>query len=111
MIMAKKPTFTLRTRTGDAIETPYTPLLVIAGSTAHKLALHRDSLGDWVVSDPRSGAAVIRRMTGWYKGCPVSLKAYTLKQAQAIALHEVEALIEKIGSDKFNRVLANPKPF
>jgi len=109
--MAKKPTFTLRRRNGVTEEVAFTPLMVIAGSTAHKLALHRDSIGDWVVSDPKSGAAVIRRMTGWYKGCPVSMKAYTLKQAQAIALHEVEALIEKIGSDKFNRVLANPQPF
>ena len=109
--MAKKPTFTLRRRGGATEEVAFTPLMVIAGSQAHKLALHRDSVGDWVVSDPKSGAAVVRRMTGWYKGCPVSLKAYTLKQAQAIALHEVEALIEKIGSEKFNAVLANPKPF
>jgi hypothetical protein len=109
--MAKKPTFILRTRKGDEIETAYTPLVVIAGSTVHRLALHKDSVGDWVISDPKSGAAVIRRMTGWYKGCPVSLHGYTLKQAQQIAIGEVEALIAKIGSEKFNRVLANPKPF
>jgi hypothetical protein len=105
------PTFMLRTRTGATIETKYTPLMVVAGTTVHKLALHRDSLGDWVVSDPRSGAAVVRRMTGWYKGCPVSLKGYTLKRAQAIALAEVEGIIGRVGCEKFNAVLADPKPF
>jgi len=105
------PTFKLRTRNGDEIETKYTPLMVIAGDQVHKLALHKDSVGDWVISDPKSGAAVVRRMTGWYKGCPVSLKGYTLKQAKAIALGEVEALIQRIGSEKFNAVLSNPKPF
>lgn len=109
--MPRKPTFTLSRRDGATEDVAYTPLMVIAGTQAHKLALHKDAVGDWVVSDPKSGAAVVRRISGWYKGCPVSLKGYTLKQAQAAALAEVEALIQRVGCDKFNAVLANPKPF
>ena len=106
-----KQTFTLRRRGGGTEEVSYHSLMVIAGSEAHKLALHKDQTGDWVVSDPRSGAAVIRKVPGWYKGCPVSLRQATLKEARQLALAEVEALINRIGSERFNSVLANPQPF
>jgi hypothetical protein len=105
------PKFTLLRRDGTAEVTEYTPLVVIAGTETHKLALHKDSIGNWVVSDPKSGAAVIRSLTGWFKGCPVSTIGYTKKEALRRALDEVESLIERIGSAKFNAVLSNPKPF
>lgn len=106
-----KQTFTLRRRGGGSEEVSYHALMVIAGSEAHKLALHKDNVGDWVVSDPKSGAAVIRKVAGWYKGCPVSSRSVTLSEARRLALAEVEALIDRIGSERFNQVLANPKPF
>lgn len=106
-----KHTFKLLRRDGAEQSVDYDPIIVIAGTTAHKLALHKDHLGDWVVSDPKSGAAVVRRITGWYKGCPVSLGKTAKKAARMLAVAEVEALISRIGSDRFNAVLANPKPF
>lgn len=106
-----KQTFTLRRRGGGTEEVSYHALMVIAGSEAHKLALHKDNVGDWVVSDPKSGAAVIRKVPGWHKGCPVSLRCATLKEAKQLALAEVDALINRVGSERFNSVLANPQPF
>ncbi len=106
-----KPTFTLRRRDGVAEQVAYTPLMVIAGSEAHKLALHKDSLGHWVVSDPKSGAAVIRHVRGQYKGATVSSKGFTLKDIRQLALADVENLIQRVGADRFNQVLSNPKPF
>ena len=104
-------TFTLRRRDGTTEDVKFTPLIVTAGTVTHKLALHQDRLGDWVVSDPKSGAAVIRRITGWYKGCPISVGKATKKQVQVWARDAVDNLIARIGSDKFNATLANPKPF
>ena len=109
--MSKKPTFELRRRGGGTETTPYTPLMVIAGTQAHKLALHKDSLGDWVVSHPPSGAAVVRRITGWYKGCPVSSKGLTQAQARQLALAEVDALIQRVGAARFNDVLKHQRAF
>lgn len=106
-----KQVFNLARRDGTTEQVAYHALMVIAGSEAHKLALHKDNVGDWIVSDPKSGAAVIRKVPGWYKGCPVSLRGTTLKEARQLALAEVEALINRIGSERFNQVLANPKPF
>ena len=109
--MARKPTFTLLRRDGTAEVVAFTPLMVIAGTQVHRLALHRDALGDWVVSHPDSGAAVIRRLSGWFKGCPVSTAPYTLAEARKRAQEQVDDLIQRVGSERFNAVLANPKPF
>jgi hypothetical protein len=106
-----KPTFNLRTRDGRVIETPYTPLMVIVGTTAHKLALHKDNIGQWVVSDPKSGACVIRHVHGQYKGIRVSSRNLKLSEIRQLALADVDALVQRFGSSKFNAVLANPQPF
>jgi hypothetical protein len=106
-----KPTFILRRRDGFAEAVPYTPLMVIVGTTAHRLALHRDNVGQWVVSDPKSGAAVIRHVHGQYKGIRVSCRGMKLSEIRQLALADVDALVQRIGSDKFNATLANPKPF
>lgn len=105
------PTFTLRRKDGTTERTNYTPLMVIAGTQAHKLALHKTSLGNWVVSDPKSGAAIVRNISGWYKGAPVSTRNFTLREVRALALSEVDTLISRIGADRFNATLANPQPF
>lgn len=106
-----KQTFTLRRRGGGIEEVSYHALMVIAGAEVHKLALHKDIVGDWVVSHPASGACVVRKIPGWYKGCPVSLRGATLKEAKQLAMAEVEALISRIGTERFNATLANPQPF
>ena len=35
----------------------------------------------------------------------------TKRELRMFAVHSVEMIINRIGSDKFNEVLANPKPF
>lgn len=106
-----KQTFTLRRRGGATEEVEFTPLMVISGSVAHRLALHKLPTGNWAVSDPKSGAAVISNIQGWFKGCPVSTRGFTLREARKLAQEQVDNLIERIGTEKFNTVLANPKPF
>ena len=105
------PTFTLRRKDGTTEETKYTELMVIAGTQVHKLALHKTTLGNWVVSDPKSGAAIVRNVPGWFKGCPISTRGFTLREVRAFAQGEVDNLISCIGSDRFNAALADPKPF
>lgn len=107
----RKITFNLKRRDGSSQEVAGYPVIFLAGTMAHKLVLHKTELGNWVVSDPKSGAAVIPRMTGHYKGCPVSTAGLTVRQAQALAMAELEILVSRIGSEKFNATLANPKPF
>lgn len=105
------PKFVMRHKDGKVSEQSYTALMVIAGSETHKLALHRPSkLQSWVVSDPKSGCKVCT-VQGNYKGVPCSSATYPATAAKELALASVEALIARIGSAKFNAVLANPKPF
>ena len=86
---------------------PYTPIIFTAGTTTHRLALHREasaapvSYREWVVSHPVIGAKVCR-VTSFYKGMPCSSKGLNSKEARAAALAELEAMCERIGSEKFN---------
>jgi hypothetical protein len=109
--MPAKPTFILRRKDGTETQTDYTPLMVIVGDTAHKLALHKDRLGHWVVSDPSFGAAVVRHVCGQYRGIRVLSKGFTLREIRQLALADVDLLVQRVGAEKFNAVLANPKPF
>lgn len=104
------PTFNMAVRGGETIKTKYTPLIVIAGSETHKLALHQIPSGHWVVSDPKSGAKIVS-VHGQYKGIRTSSRGLTKRELRDCAVASVEGLINSIGSDKFNAVLANPKPF
>jgi len=100
------PTITLRTKNGDEIATVKSHLLVVhAGSTTHTLHLHKSVHGDWRVSDPRTGGSLLH-VRGQYAGFSTSSTGYTLKQIRALAHSQIEALIERVGSDKFNHVLA-----
>ncbi len=92
-------------------EVKYTPLIVIAGSVVHKLALHKSSNGVWMVADPKSGAVVIKAVQGQFAGLRLSHSSMTLRDIRPLALADVEALIERIGSERFNTTLANPDPF
>ena len=86
---------------------PYTPIIFIAGTVAHRLALHREpgaspaKYREWVVAHPVIGAKVCR-VTGTIKGLPCSSKGLNSKEARAAAMAQLEALCERIGSAKFN---------
>jgi hypothetical protein len=101
-----KPTYTRRNRAGLPIgdPVPYDPLIVISGSMVHKLALHKDDSGQWVIAHPASGGKVTR-VDSTYKGVPVSSRGMTLARARNLAMIKVEALIEHVGPDAFNNTL------
>jgi hypothetical protein len=90
---------------------PYTPIMFTAGKTTHMLAVHREagaapvSSREWVVSHPIIGAKVCR-LTVWHRGMPCSSKHLTAPQARAAAMAALEALCERIGSEKFNTTIA-----
>ena len=108
--MAKKPTFQMAMSDGVFVETPYSPLIFTAGTETHKLALTKNINDVWIVSDLKSGAKILT-VNGNYKGVPCSSRGFTLKLARECAVGDLEGLVNRIGSDKFNAVLANPKPF
>lgn len=108
--MAKKPTFQMALRDGKFIETEYTPLMFTAGTETYKLALTKNSAGVWIVSDPKSGAKIVT-VNGIYKGVPCSSRGFTLGLARQCAVGDLEGLVSRIGSDRFNAVMADPKPF
>ena len=100
------PSITLRRKDGTEIETVKSHIVVVtAGTVTHALHLHRLTDGQWAVSDPASGGRLLYVM-GNFKGIPCSSRGLTLKEAKACAFAQVEALIERIGSDRFNHVLA-----
>ena len=111
-----KPVFQMQDKKRNPIgePVPYAALIFTAGVVTHKLALHReptalpDKYREWQVSHPGIGAKVCR-ITGSYKGMPVSSFGLTVTQARAAALAQLEALCERIGSDKFNAVIGNQK--
>ena len=106
-------TFTMHDRKGLPLGAPvqYTPVLFIAGTVTHRLALHREagtapaSYREWVVSHPVIGAKVCR-LAGSHKGMPCSSKGLNSKQARAAAMEQLNALCERIGSEKFNTTIA-----
>jgi hypothetical protein len=100
---------TTKTKTGETIATYKAhALIVIAGTETHKLALHKDDWGTWKVTEPESGGLIVR-VKNHYKGVPVSSRTLTLKAARALAMAQVDDLIERIGTDSFNATLARAK--
>jgi hypothetical protein len=92
---------------------PFTPLIFLSGTQAHRLALHLDTGStafpkahrEWVVSHPEIGA-IICRVRGLHKGVPVSSRGFTVTQARAAAMACLDDLCERIGSDAFNDKIA-----
>jgi hypothetical protein len=107
--MAKKPVFLLALRNSDPVPTPYTPLMFTRGTQTHKLALVK-RFEQWQVCDIGTGALVLRVKSDW-KGMPVSSAGLTLAQARASALDNLDTLVDRVGIEKFESVLSNPKPF
>ena len=90
---------------------PYHPIIFVRGSDAWRLALHREPVhagkSDWIMSDPVSGYRVCRvcRVTATYKGMPVASRDLTVPQARAAALADLDAIVDRVGLERFTRVL------
>jgi len=111
----KKQIFQLIRAGGTTEPVDYYPIVFMRGSDTWRLALHREPVaagkGDWIISDPVSGYRVAR-VTATYKGVPVSSRHLTVTQAQAAALVDLDTTVNRIGLDRFARVLnqaQNPK--
>lgn len=100
-----KPVFKMALRGGEFKSVAYSPLMFTAGSETHKLALAKNDAGDWVVSDPKTGGKVVT-VDGVYKGVPCSSRGFPLKLAREFAVASLEVLLNRVGSEKFNAVLA-----
>lgn len=104
-----KPKFIMRLRDGTEKSVSYTPLIYSRMNEVYKFALHKVA-GLWIVSHIESGAKVCN-VNALYKGMPVSSRGLTLRQARIDALDTIDALVDRIGFDKFDSVINNPKPF
>ena len=100
------PTIITRRKDGTPIATVKSHLVVVhAGTQTYTLHLHNDPVWHWRLSDPRSGGVVLH-VAGQFKGIRTSSKGFTLREIRVLAHQQVEALIERIGSDRFNSTLA-----
>lgn len=97
------PTINLKLRDGTIKKTTCVPMTVIVGD----LALHKTPTGEWAVSDPRTGGSVLRAITAYFQGCPVSSKGLTKAQALEFAMADVELLAQRVGKGKFNKIMAS----
>ena len=88
---------------------PYHPIIFIRGSDAWRLALHREPVhagkGNWIVSDPISGYRVCW-VSATYKGMPVASRDLTVPQARAAALADLDTTVDRVGLERFTRVLS-----
>ena len=85
------------------------PLIYTRLNGVYKLALHKSGR-HWQVSEYKCGAKVCT-VTSSYKGMPVASGDLPLKQARLAALIDLDALVDRVGFDRFDAAIANPKPF
>lgn len=107
--MPKKPVFMMAVRDAAPIPTPYSALLYTRISTAWRFALHKSGRS-WIVSDPNSGAKICT-VSATFKGMPVASGDLPLKHARLAALADLDALVDRVGFERFASVLENPKPY
>jgi hypothetical protein len=104
----KKQIFQMPRIGGTREPVEYYPIVFMRGSDAWRLALHREPVaagkGDWIVSDPVGGYRVCR-VTATYKGLPVTSHNLTITQARAAALVDLDTTVDRIGLERFSRVL------
>lgn len=104
----KKQIFQMTRAGGVSEPVEYYPIVFLRGTDTWRLALHREPVlagkGDWIVSDPVSGYRVTR-VTATHKGVPVSSRHLTVTQARAAALVDLDITVDRIGLDRFARVL------
>lgn len=96
-------------RDAEPLETPYDPLIYSRISETWRFALHKSGRS-WIVSDPKSGAKICT-VSATYKGMPVASGDLSLKNARLAALADIDAIVDRIGFNRFCAVLSNPKPF
>lgn len=101
--MPRLKEFRIATAKGPGPAIKYHPLLYTRMTGIYSLALHRVSgpRSEWKVSDPVSGYGMCT-LTATHKGLPVSSSDLTVKQARALALAELDALVDRIGFDRFD---------
>lgn len=104
--MSKTFFVTLRTQSGTIPGVKAHALMVTAGATTHRLAVHQRDHGDWAVTHPESGLTVVPRVLGSYKGCPVSSCGMKAADAVRYAAEAVDQLLRRVGCDSFNAKIA-----
>jgi hypothetical protein len=109
--MPAKPTFSMRVKGSDTVDVKYDRLLYTRGTRAHIFALHREHTAgipknrrEWIVSDPVSGYRLLR-VNAHYKGMPISSRSLTLAEARQCALADIDALVDRVGLEKFESVI------
>ena len=110
--MPTKPTFSMRVKGSDkTVDVKYDRLLYTRGHRAHIFALHREAqpsipakARQWIVSDPVSGYRLLR-VSAHYKGMPISSRSLTLADARQCALADIDALVDRVGLEKFETVI------
>jgi len=110
--MSTKPTFEMPIKGSEKTVTiKYERLLYTRGHRAHIFALHREHHAGikrknkkWIVSDPVSGYRLLR-VNADYKGMPISSADLTLAQARMHALADIDALVDRVGLEKFEAVI------
>ena len=104
----KKQIFQLIRAGGAGEPVEYYPLVFLRGTETWRLALHREPVlagkGDWVVSDPVSGYRVAR-VTAMKPARLYASRHLTITQARAAALVDLDLTVDRIGLDRFSRVL------
>jgi len=110
--MPTKPTFSMRVKGSDqTVDVKYDRLLYTRGHRAHIFALHREQTAgipkdrrEWIVSDPVSGYRLLR-VNAHIKSMPISSASLTLTQARQYALADIDALVDRVGLEKFEAVI------
>lgn len=104
--MPKMKEFRIATKHGPGQAVKYHPIVYTRMTGIYSLALHRVSgpRSAWKVSDPVSGYGM-RTLTATWKGIPVSSDSLTVKQAREVALAELDALVDRLGFDRFDATI------
>ena len=103
------PSFNLAVRGGESIPTKYSPLIYSRMSSVYKFALHKVGR-NWVVSHIESGAKICT-VKSHYKGMLVSSGDLPLKHARLCAIADIDSIVDRVGFEKFDATINNPKPF
>jgi hypothetical protein len=98
--------FRIATIHGPGQTIKYHPLIYTRMTGIYSLALHRVNgpRSPWKVSDPVSGYGM-RTLTATWKGVPVSSECMTVKQAREAALAELDALVDRLGFERFDATI------
>lgn len=95
-------TFIVRGSRGEPVvdhPVDYIPIRVAFAGKKQELALHH-WIASWQVSDPESGARVLV-LQGFYRGIRCGSGSFTPTEARREAVAQVQALIERVGEEKF----------